>query len=282
MISSGFDNTGDYAVIRFIWRYAHALETRFFLFDELNRLRKEGKNFPRPLWYETWRLPSETEDWINIMRFIDPIEKLLLIDVGANDGKWAERFLKFFPNTKVIAFEPTSLPFERLKKRFENNKDIEIHRFAISNVNVRAPIFIGTSDTLSSFEKYEDEVNIFYQNKYTHTEEVECKTLDSFRIKKDERLICLKVDTQGHEVEVFLGATELLPQVDLCIVEVSFVKEYKDKEPSFVEVAGRLRRADLYPVVFQDYGRVISNYAFERDVIFAKLSLLNKIFFNKT
>jgi hypothetical protein len=40
-----------------------------------------------------------------------------------------------------------------------------------------------------------------------------------------------------------------------------------------------LSECGLYPIVFQDYGRVVSNYAFERDVLFVKRELLSKIWF---
>lgn len=50
------------------------------------------------------------------------------------------------------------------------------------------------------------------------------------------------------------------------------------KKPSFSAVTCRLEEAGLYPIIFQDFGRTISPYAFERDVIYVKRSLPNNIF----
>ena len=35
--------------------------------------------------------------------------------------------------------------------------------------------------------------------------------------------------------------------------------------------------ANLYPIIFQDYGRRISDYTFERDVLFVRRELLSKV-----
>ncbi len=43
-----------------------------------------------------------------------------------------------------------------------------------------------------------------------------------------------------------------------------------------------LEEVDLYPVIFQEYGYQVSNYATERDVIFVKPDLLGNIFYGKT
>ena len=66
---------------------------------------------------------------------------------------------------------------------------------------------------------------------------------------------------------------------DAVLLECTFADEYEGKEPSFSPCCSLLRECGLYPIVFQDYGRALSNYAFERDVLFVKRELLGKIYF---
>ena len=89
----------------------------------------------------------------------------------------------------------------------------------------------------------------------------------------------LKVDVQGFEVEVLKGALNSLVKFDLIIIECSFVSEYLETEPSFSEIVKILRINNFFPLIFQNFSKSISNYAFERDVIFVKKNLLNKIFY---
>ena len=263
---------------RVLWHYARALEHRLSLLNELSRLRTLGRHFPPKLWGDICRDPAKAADWVDALRFIDPEEKILLIDVGANIGGWFGEFIRFFPNIDVVAFEPTHGPFEKLKSKYSNHPQVTLHQCAISDTYSKREIYLGKSDSLSSFEEYTETVNILRRNDHTKTEEVECRTLDSFNFDKKNRTLCLKVDTQGHEKEVFVGAKTLLQQVDWCIAEVSLANEYKNQSPSFSKIASLCLEADLFPIIFQESSYAISNIPFERDVVFVKKNRLDNIF----
>ncbi len=58
--------------------------------------------------------------------------------------------------------------------------------------------------------------------------EIEVTTLDSI-LKENPRLatpVLLKIDTEGHELEVLKGATELLKMTDVVIAEVSVAERF--------------------------------------------------------
>ena len=135
----------------------------------------------------------------------------------------------------------------------------------------------GTSH-YNTFHRYNRDANQFYNLEFDAVEEVECRRLDGFDIDTSGQVL-LKIDTQGHEVAVLEGAGDILNCVDVALVETSFAVEYEGLDPSFPMVVELLRRHDLYPIMFQEFGRGISNYAFERDVVFAKRDLLNNILF---
>ena len=108
---------------------------------------------------------------------------------------------------------------------------------------------------------------------------IKIETLDNFSIDHWCQNV-LKIDTQGFEIEVLRGGGKTLKLFDVIIIECSFANEYLNTQPPFVEVFQLLKKRNFYPIIFQDYGRSISSYAFERDVIFVKKYLLTKIFYS--
>ncbi len=239
-----------------------------------------GKICAKGIIYKILRQPSRHEDFVNLLCFLDPKEAITLIDVGANVGEFTSDFRHFFPNTKAILFEPIRSTFETVSNRYAGDPDTRCINCALSAQENRLEMFLGPDSTLSSLEKFSDDANANRHMQYDETEIVDCKPLDSFCIKaSDNAKLVLKVDVQGHEVEVFEGAEQTLANVDICLVECSFANEYEGLEPSFAAFCEKLRKHGLYPVIFQDIGRTISNYGYERDVIFVKSEHLNKVYF---
>lgn len=264
------------------WHYAHAIEWRLFHRFEWSLLRESGVAVSDKTRQQIWRQPAEAEDWVNLTRFIDPTEEVFLIDVGANVGDFTARAQEEYPDLRAVCFEPIGSNFQALQRQFGDSKDVKIYKAAVSNENTQANMFVGRSNTLCSLEKYSDEGNHAYgvdDGSYNVTEAVECRTLDSFGLDPAGRRVLLKVDVQGHEEKMLEGAAETLRKVDVAIVECTFANEYEGLPPSFAGVVSKLATAGLYPVIFQEYGRLWSTYAFERDVIFVRQPLLKKIWY---
>ena len=266
-------------MIRLARQYIDALQIRLFLIDEYLRTRKT-KNVGSSLLRAILRNPSSAEDWVNLLRFLDPDEELLVIDIGANVGAFTADILRYFPKARSICFEPCAEPFQALSGRFADDSRVECHRCAISSEHQTREMYVQTGASFSnSFHRYQNDANRFYDIDYQVVEEVECRRLDEFDLAREGKVL-LKVDTQGHEVEVLRGAGPVLDSVDVALTEVSFANEYEELDPSFPAVAEILRGHDLYPIIFQGFGGKVSNYPFERDVIFARKELLNNVFFH--
>lgn len=264
-------------ILKLIHHYAHALECRSFLLLEYFYQKKRNKNLPKRLFSKIIKKPGEYEDGLNLARFIDDNENIHLVDVGCNTGYWAENFLDFFPNTTITAFDPDPRAFSEFLERFSNKSNCKAHNIALSSDEDTVIFNLADNSVNSSFEEFDssqDKRNITFDKAI----EVKKETLDSFNIKKNDfNKLILKIDVQGHEIDVLKGASETLPLVDIAILELSFSNEYKDLEPSFARASELMLSAGLFPIIFQDYGRTLSPYAWERDVIFVKKYLLNKI-----
>ncbi len=268
-------------MLRTLHHYAHALESRLFQLQELSLLRAEGVHFDKRFYRNLWKSPGQTEDWVNLARFLNPSEKVFLIDVGANVGNFTAEFLSLYKIGKSVCFEPVQATFEQLANRFSADVRVVTHRCALSDADGVGTIFLHADTTLCSLAQYTEEANAFYKTVTQPLETTPCKRLDSFVFDRSGAKLLVKIDVQGFEMEVIRGALNTLKMAEVVLLECSFANEYAEKEPSFAPICAMLRDCDLYPIVFQDFGRSLSNYAFERDVLFVKRELLDKIWFHR-
>jgi FkbM family methyltransferase len=269
-------------MLRTLHHYAHAVESRLFQLQEMSLLRREGVHFDKSFYLNLWKSPGKTEDWVNLARFLKPVEKVLLIDIGANVGDFTADFLALYKEGESVCFEPVEATFHQLTKRFSGDARVTMHRCALSDSDGVGTIFLHADNTLCTLAQYTEEANAFYKTVTQPSENTPCKRLDSFVFDRNGAKLMVKVDVQGFEIEVIRGALKTLEMADVVLLECSFANEYAEKEPSFAPICSMLKDCDLYPVVFQDFGRSLSNYAFERDVIFVKRESLDKIWFSKS
>jgi FkbM family methyltransferase len=218
---------------------------------------------------------------VNLARFLRPSESVLLLDIGANVGSFTSDFLSIYKRSRSICFEPVSSTFEQLAARFAGDSRVEAHQFAISSFDGNAEMHVEAESTLCSLAEYTEDANTAYRIGSAQLEQVGCRRLDSLQFGKGAERLFVKIDVQGFEIEAIRGAMQTLTGADAVLLECSFADEYKDNEPSFSLACALLRECGLYPIVFQDYGRSIANYAYERDVLFVKRELLGRIWFHK-
>jgi FkbM family methyltransferase len=263
-----------------LYKYAHAVETRLFQMYELSLMKGKGSSFGSRFRRQIWKSPSQTEDWVNIARFFDPDDCLLLVDVGANVGDFTSTFLSIYKNARSVCFEPVSSTFQGLAKRFSGDARVETHRIALSDADGSAEVYLHDDSALCTLTKYTSQANEFYLSGATQSEKTETRRLDSLQLPTGHDRLFVKIDVQGFEIEVIRGAMQTLSRTDAVLIECSFADEWEGKEPSFSPACALLMQCNLYPIIFQDYGRRISNYAFERDVLFVRRELLSKIWFS--
>ena len=70
-----------------------------------------------------------------------------VFDIGCFHGDYTNEILKKFPNSSYFLFEPDENNFQITKKRFCNNKNINVFQYAISNIN-KMEFFILTEKDL--------------------------------------------------------------------------------------------------------------------------------------
>lgn len=103
---------------------------------------------------------------------------------------------------KVIAIEPSPLSFSYLKKNLRSNgfNDLETFKFALSSSSKEVPFLMTVN---SNWSKIVDGDDCFFEGVIV---KVPARSLDSFMAQHHfEKLDFLRMDVEGHEVEIFNG-----------------------------------------------------------------------------
>lgn len=148
----------------------------------------------------------------------------ILFDIGANQGQFLSVLANTFSSSKIYSFEPNPHSFEGLKKvkmSFSNSNCFPIGfgkekgKFSLftSKDDLSAQRASLNKDAVSFLQKGDKMVNIL----------VEIDTLDSFCEENNIEFIdFLKIDVEGNELNVLLGASKLLSQNKINIIQFEF------------------------------------------------------------
>ena len=164
----------------------------------------------------------ETSGEIDALEFaansIPKSAPLVLFDVGANEGAYLRMALQTLGNdVKAYSFEPQSSPFFALEKQFANDPRVTAKMLALGNAATTATLyFAAEGETTASFHGLDKPVE-------AKTETVHITTLDQFCLNHSiERIDILKIDTEGHEMDVLLGAQTLLRDGRISVIQFEF------------------------------------------------------------
>lgn len=137
-----------------------------------------------------------------------------IIDIGANVGLMTLQFAKLVPNGKVYSFEPTFYALERLKKNLSLNPELAKHVTVInsfvSETSSEKPEIIAYSSWKVNGERGQNDHPVHLGTPKA-AEGVPAISLNDFaEIQKIDKIDFIKIDTDGHEYEVFKGADKAI------------------------------------------------------------------------
>jgi FkbM family methyltransferase len=124
------------------------------------------------------------------------------IDIGADEGWWSFFVASCNPNCKIEAFEPNPTSYQELLPHLENQSQITVNNFAISDSPGQLEFNFekGQSHSRSKSDVY-----------------VTAITLDRFLINKTVDLI--KIDTEGHDLKILNSLKPYLDNITSIIFE---------------------------------------------------------------
>ena len=145
-----------------------------------------------------------------------------VFDVGANCGKFTSNVIASLgQKAKIFCFEPQNSCYDSLISKFSHQDNVSIFKLALSNENKSGNIyFANEGEAIASLTP-----NILIHNAGTAVlqEEISIKTLDLFCTQKGIRVIdFLKIDVEGHEIDVLLGSQQMLASGGIKCIQFEF------------------------------------------------------------
>jgi len=161
--------------------------------------------------------------------------KLTLIDIGAR-GDIQKIWKPLVSNIKIVGFEPDKEEFNKLILENPKNKYFNT---ALSNKREESNLFITKDPSCSSlFKSNLEKIKVFESHNWESKEtasiqKIQCDRLDELY---DGEVDYIKIDTQGSELKVLMGAEKILiNQHPIVSCETWCAEVYKDA-PKFNEV----------------------------------------------
>lgn len=162
-------------------------------------------------------------------RFLDAYLKnknnFVLVDVGANVGGYIKEVMNINPKVSVFGFEPHPVTFEKLKKNIEeySSKNISIFNIGLSNQKQKLFLYDHRDNDGSAHASIHKEVIEQIHRSSSICYEVDVETLDDFVFKHQiEKINLLKIDTEGNELNVLLGANNSLESGLIEVIHFEF------------------------------------------------------------
>jgi FkbM family methyltransferase len=200
------------------------------------------------------RYTCSTSSHLRLARMLAAKDIDLVLDVGANDGGYATTIREAGYHGKILSFEPLGDAYASLVKATAGDPSwAAAPRMAIGADDGEVTINVaGNSASSSILPMSESHRAAAPESSYVGSETVAVRRLDGVRHPFLDSAVApfLKIDTQGYEKQVLVGAAGMLPRLRGLQVEMSLLPLYEE-QPLWQEMIGALGREgfDLWALV---------------------------------
>ena len=164
-----------------------------------------------------------------------------IFDVGANVGQTATAFARAFPEAGIRSFEPFTATFALLRQNTARFPNVFCEQLALGSEAGGVSVPLQTSSVNNSIRACPG------SPEGGDEETIGVDTLDGYCSTRGvDEIDYLKIDTEGHDLEVLKGARNLL----------------KDHRIGFVQVEAAMTRANCKHVAFAEFDDYLWNFGF--------------------
>lgn len=201
-----------------------------------------------------------------------------VIDVGANCGQYGQMLRRAGYKGRIISFEPAPAPFTELSRVSSTDSNWLVVPQALGNCEATISLNRASASAFSSFHS----PNTYGMKRFSTViksvdcDEVEMTSLATYwpRIvaAREQQNIFLKLDTQGYDLEVVLGAADKINSVMAIQAEIAFKPIY-EHAPDHIESLARFRDlgfevSGIYPLTRDKHNKAF----IECDCVFVRAS----------
>lgn len=198
-------------------------------------LRRLAKRLFLRLGYDVRRASaaSSIDPWLAMQSLFGHRPVRTIVDVGAHIGDYTERFLFFFPQAEIYAFEPTPASFQTLQQRFLKSGRVHAFPIALADYEGSSRFFINADSVTNSLLPATDKADLWSDTPgacaKVDTITSPVTTLGRFCEENNISSVdILKIDAQGADLIVLKGGERLLRRggVTAVLAELTFVPIY--------------------------------------------------------
>ena len=182
--------------------------------------------------------------------FLNGQKSPIILDVGANSGQTAKKFRRMFPDSTIHSFEPSPTTYEKLNARCAKFFNVKTWNCGVGAANATLTFQENDHSDMSSFLS----PSKFCWGQIIRQIEVPIISLDTFAREQNLDFIhILKSDTQGYDLEVFKGASQLMSENRIGLIYFEFIfSDMYQGSPLFHEMFQYLSQKNFSLVTFYD------------------------------
>lgn len=195
----------------------------------------------------------------------------LVLDVGANRGQYGGSLRRAGYGGKIISFEPLTEAFSKLQQTCAEDEDWSCCRLGLGERDGDSTINISANSVSSSFLPARDwATEVQPRIAFIGQEVVPVRRLDNLvpELTKATRIF-LKIDAQGFERPVLMGAEGVLDRIALVQLELSYRAAYEGQLESS-DMIDFMRQRGFEPVMLWPGWTDPNGFLRESDMVFAR------------
>jgi FkbM family methyltransferase len=169
-------------------------------------------------------------------RILANLPSPIIFDVGAHNGETSKIYAELFPNAKIYAFEPYSESFEALARNTADLPQVTVHPLGLADAQQELLLNVNLSAATNSLLETDERAADAWGRGVCETyNRVPCRftSLDAFLTDGGiPHVNLLKLDVQGAEFRVFLGAQGALNGglIDVIYMEIIVMPTYRKQQ----------------------------------------------------
>ena len=151
------------------------------------------------------------------------MEHITVFDIGANQGQFLREALRYLKNRRheIHSFEPGTGAYEILYSAFHTQPNVSLNHNAVGNVCGKVTLWFDAEGSAGASLSQRDLSHL--GREFLNAESVTMTTVDRYcETKGIEFVDLLKIDVEGHELDVLTGAKNLFDRGGVGMVLFEF------------------------------------------------------------
>ncbi len=199
---------------------------------------------------------SKNQNLYDVLAYIfKKLEINVLLDIGANEGQFANKVRKNGYAEKIISFEPLKDVYKELIKNSEKDINWTTQNFALGDYNGETIINESNYSLSSSILPMTNlHLDAKKDSSFISQHKISIKKIDTYIQEKklNYNNIFLKIDTQGTENKVLDGANNNLDKIKGILCELSLDELYLGQK-LWIEIIEKMKSKN-YEVWYLEKG----------------------------